>query len=360
MASAAGKRRSVAPARFSEDSEQSKPKPLATEEEAVSEPKKRRRAPAKEGKGVARRGKKVKGEEVEKEKERGKEDQEKAEGGTTGAEEAKEEGQKQEEQPSRFLEKGLVYFFYRPKVGVEEVHDLAEVQKLYMLLIPKETMRKEDLEHRKHRMILITKKKLPEVHSHARYWGFVEETSDEMKAVRNELGAVTYSTKTRGERTLEAARPAGRGYYGIITHENHTHLAYVLELPEEIGEVQEAFNIAKEGSYIVAVKNPSIHGPAGLAPKEKEELPPELVDRFGDKRWLPLDPPSFLDFKGTELIIIGASDDLKAELGKTGEQLEKLEEADVALGLTDETVFEELHLDKSRNLPEPLVEGEWK
>jgi hypothetical protein len=84
------------------------------------------------------------------------------------------------------------------------------------------------------------------------------------------------------------------------------------------------------------------------------------MDRFGDKRWVPLDPPSFLDFKGTELVIIGASDDLKAELGKTGEQLEKLEEADVALGLTDETVFEELHLDKSRNLPEPLVEGEWK
>lgn len=44
-----------------------------------------------------------------------------------------------------------------------------------MLLIPKETMKKEDLEHRKHRMVLITKKRLPDVHSHARYWGFVEE-----------------------------------------------------------------------------------------------------------------------------------------------------------------------------------------
>jgi hypothetical protein len=46
---------------------------------------------------------------------------------------------------------------------------------------------------------------------------------------------------------------------------NHTHLAYVLELPEEIGEVQEAFNISKEGSYIVTVKNPSAGGPVGLA-----------------------------------------------------------------------------------------------
>lgn len=39
----------------------------------------------------------------------------------------------------------------------------------------------------------------------------------------------------------------------------------MLELPEEIGEVQEAFNIAKEGSYIVTAKNPTIPGPMGLA-----------------------------------------------------------------------------------------------
>jgi hypothetical protein len=47
------------------------------------------------------------------------------------------------------------------------------------------------------------------------------------------------------------------------------------------------------------------------------------------------------------------------ELGKTGEQLEKLEEADVALGLTDKTVFEELHLDKAKYHAEPVVEGAW-
>jgi hypothetical protein len=30
------------------------------------------------------------------------------------------------------------------------------------------------------------------------------------------------------------------------------HLAYVLELPVEVGEVQQSFNIDKEGSFIVA------------------------------------------------------------------------------------------------------------
>lgn len=108
-----------------------------------------------------------------------------------------------------------------------------------MLLIPKETMKKEDLTHRRHRMLVLTKKRLPDVHSHARYWGFVEEvfhaaapclrapcltgfcafqTSEEIKDVKADLKAVTYTTKTRGERRLEAARPAGRGFYGILTH----------------------------------------------------------------------------------------------------------------------------------------------
>lgn len=79
-------------------------------------------------------------------------DRKKAEGGAEGrkeeaaeenegerAEEArteavKEEG-KTEEKPSRFLEKGLIYFFYRPKVGVEEVHDLDDVYLLLHLLL---------------------------------------------------------------------------------------------------------------------------------------------------------------------------------------------------------------------------------
>lgn len=33
---------------------------------------------------------------------------------------------------------------------------------------------------------------------------------------------------------------------------------------------------------------------------------------FHGRKFVPLDPPSFLDHKGTEIIIIGASDDLKA------------------------------------------------
>jgi len=242
------------------------------------------------------------------------EDKSREEEGKTekGSSKAEHAAKKDQGENNRFLEKGLIYFFYRPKVGVEEVHDLEHVQRLYLVLIPKETVKVEDLEHRKHRVMVITRKKMPDVHLHARYWGFVEETSDEMKELRSDLGAVTYTTKTRGERRVEAARPAGRGFYGVITHRNHTHLAYVLELPEKIGEVQEAFNIQKEGSYIITVKNPEVRGPMGLLPREKEPLPDHLLHHFQGRKFVPLDPPSFLDYKGTEVIIIGASDDLKA------------------------------------------------
>jgi hypothetical protein len=71
--------------------------------------------------------------------------------------------------------------------------------------------------------------------------------------VENELDRLTYSTATRGERHLAPARPAGEGVYTIARHDDHTHLAFALELPERPGEVQEELNIPREGSYIITV-----------------------------------------------------------------------------------------------------------
>jgi hypothetical protein len=61
---------------------------------------------------------------------------------------------------SNVLEKGLLYFFYRPKLGhSEEVHNFNEVQKFYMLLAPQK-MRVRD-ENPTKRLLIITRKKLP-------------------------------------------------------------------------------------------------------------------------------------------------------------------------------------------------------
>ncbi len=65
-----------------------------------------------------------------------------------------------------------------------------------------------------------------------RYWAFVEKATDDIKEIHRILDPEHYSTETRGERTVGAARPAGEGFYGIIPHEKgHTHLVYFLELP---------------------------------------------------------------------------------------------------------------------------------
>ena len=63
------------------------------------------------------------------------------------------------------------------------------------------------------------------------------------------------------------ARPVGEGKYAIINYSNnHTELAFVLELPKELGEAQKDLGIEKEASYIVTVINPKI-------PKREKYLP---------------------------------------------------------------------------------------
>ena len=34
------------------------------------------------------------------------------------------------------VEEGRIYFFYKPRVGVEEAHNIDEVQRVYMILAP--------------------------------------------------------------------------------------------------------------------------------------------------------------------------------------------------------------------------------
>lgn len=48
---------------------------------------------------------------------------------------------------------------------------------------------------------------------------------------------------------MAAASPAGEGKYSIVQHDNHTELAYILELPEVPGPTQREFEIKKEAIW---------------------------------------------------------------------------------------------------------------
>jgi hypothetical protein len=151
---------------------------------------------------------------------------------------------------------------------------------------------------------------------------------------------------------MPEARPVGEGRYAIVDHDGHTHLAYVLELPPEPGPAQRTFNIEREASYIVAVRNPEAPAPpgAGLGSKQRAELPPELVEHFRGRRFAPVDTPELLDHEGVELVLIGAREDAERELGiELDAQSERLETADL---------FRKLRLPRERVPVEPLARGE--
>jgi len=273
------------------------------------------------------------------------------------------------------LEKGLIYFFYRLKVGVEEAHSLQDVQKLYVLLAPgsetSDTLQREAGKKYKHpeRLMILSKKKMPPVNldekskQHERFWGFVQRVSDRVEDIDENLKGSDYLTKKRGEvRHMEGARPVAEGVYALVTAHNHTHLAYVLELPQELSEVQKAFGIAKEGSYILQVKNPELKG--DFLGNKKAAYPPELMKLFSSEKTnhsikYTSATPELLDYEGSEFVIVGTSDDLKSDLGSTGKYIEDLEKLD-ASKITDEKLWNELKLDKAKHPAEPLLKGQWK
>lgn len=245
---------------------------------------------------------------------------------------------------SRIIEQGDVFFFYRPRLGVEEVDDLVDVQRFFLILKPDRK--------RRFRRIILGRKRLPDPREHEREWAFVYEVDDDPAELREEIRGKVYETRTRGVRVEPAARPVGEGRYAIVDHEGHTHFAYVLELPEEPGAAQDLFRIRPEASYIVAVRNPAAEAPpgVGLRPAQRPGYPPELMERFGNRRFIALDDPQFLDIEGTELVLIGAADDPEAELGvRLDREQERLERADI---------FRRLRIRPDELPLEPLARGE--
>lgn len=246
------------------------------------------------------------------------------------------------------LEQGNIYFFYRPKVEEDEPGSVSDVQRFYMVLSPRDKDR--------YRLAIVGRKRLPDPDESGqqRYWCFVQKVSNRPDTIKQELQEATYSTKTRGLRRLPAARPAGEGVYRILRHDDHTHLVYALELPKQPAEVQDAFAIENEASYIISVKNPAKVAPsdAGLPQEGKADYPERLQEIFHERRFADLDPPDFLDYPGAEFVVVAASQDVDEELGaRLHPQSETGSGADI---------FQDLRLDKSAHPVKPLFEGRWE
>ncbi len=241
------------------------------------------------------------------------------------------------------LERGDVFFLYRPNEDWHEPGGLLDIRRFYMVLHPQGQER--------FRLVAIGKKKLPGVEGGPqRHWGFVDGVFRTPEELLQAAAGIPLLIGIGGENL----RPAGEGVYALVLHGNHTHLAYVLELPPNPGEVQEAFNIKPEGRFVIAVKNPEAASPpgVGLEQDRQPDFPRELYSRFGDRRWVSVDPPEFLDYEGSELVLIGGPDDLGEDLG-----------IDLQAHPEDEEtaeIFRDLHMEKSERTIKPLFQGVWE
>ena len=261
-----------------------------------------------------------------------------------------------------FIESGDIFFFYRPKIDTEEVKDIEDVQRFYMVICNDINKNKKTNKNKKYRLFMLGSKKMPEIvegksGSEERNWALNILTTFNADEIHNELLLpVEYTTKTRGKRRLPAAQPAGEGKYSIIRHDGHTELDYILEIPEVPGPTQTEFEIKKEASYIVSVKNPEIFIPGYGAFSKKDRkpnYPKHIRDKFGEKRrWINVDDPEILDYENTQLLLIGArKKNVEEELGiEIDEQKENKNTADM---------FKELKIKKEEIPLHPFLKGKF-
>lgn len=179
--------------------------------------------------------------------------------------------------PSNILEKGIIYFFFRPRVNVDDPNGMSEIARSFFVLRPTPLGAEFNGEQgsldkdASCRLIMLPKKKFPVSHVE-KDMAFVEKAGKSMKDLQETfIASTTYQTKTLGERTTHEARPYAEGVYAITSTKRTSHLAYIITLPKELGEVQTSFGLHERGSWIVQSKNPKFPGPPiGQLPKEAE------------------------------------------------------------------------------------------
>lgn len=218
-----------------------------------------------------------------------------------------------------FLEQGDIYFFYKPRKNIITVQSHADVARFYFVLDP--------FGNTPPRYIVMGNKGMPTFSDGGQTtWGFVQ--------IVGGRGFQVYLQPTQNRRRT-GSRPTGEGIYTIVTHGDHTHLLYALELPERLGQVQQAFNITKEANYIFSNR------PTAISPNSPEEP----YSNFSPIK------PEYLNQRGTEVLLVGVGADVK-RLGIAADpERETLRTADI---------FSRLKVDAQRHPLGSLISGKWE
>lgn len=216
-------------------------------------------------------------------------------------------------------------------------------------------------------------------------WAVISDVAATFDALKDSLAERKYSTKTSGERVVQAARPVGRGWYILSLSQTdppssrEVRLSYVLSHPsdeKDFGDVQDQLGLNKESSIRLQMRNPTLPAtgagapPAGLDPSSRVELSDKELDQTfggsadsngGGTRYARPEQIKLFDRAGVELLMIKKKEQ-EAEgdlgMGDTHQKaLEKLAAKDAdQMGKKD--VLGELKLD-SQTTPPDALEGEW-
>jgi hypothetical protein len=290
---------------------------------------------------------------------------------TTSKEENVAEGaigasaERKKKAPSNIVEKGIIYFLTRGRVGIEAPDSVQDLQRTYFVLRPIPIGAKigegavED--SKANRLFALPKKVLPKS-GKDRFMAFVEKSQISMKELKEEVFKATeYETKTLGTRVTPHISPIGEGVYAITETGRDSHLVYMLTIPEKPEEVQEALGLREKGSFILSLKNPNSKGPANASLPEKPDYPQDIIDDFRGLSWMAVHKSKYLDYPNAQILLIGEGQDkFGAAVEQTDsdknkdketpqEELEKLEDEDqlrVEHLHGDDTIFDDLHIDK--------------
>ncbi|KAK7946256.1 uncharacterized protein PG986_010577 [Apiospora aurea] len=316
------------------------------------------KADASEEKNLEQKPQEAKEEEQDQpEKEKNKpDDKENEKPGAAAAAAAAEEQPKSEENgasavepearegevPASILEKGIIYFFFRGRVGIDEPSGVGDIARTYLVLRP--------IAHEgklgdgpigdagNSRLVAIPKKKLP-LSGRDKWVAFVEKVHASFATLKDEfLAANDYETRTAGTRHSPAATPIGEGVYAITSTGRESHLAYMLTLPQEFGETQKEMGLREKGSFVLSTRNPDYPPPKYAQLPEGPDYPKEVKDDFRSLRWSGT-TPKHLDYVNTQVLLIGEGSgidkamepqkqDQKDGKEEPEEELVKLEEED--------------------------------
>jgi hypothetical protein len=277
------------------------------------------------------------------------------------------------------LEKGDIFFFYRPKAKViddgsgGDVKSIEDIRRFFMVTATATVAANTETEQHqqfdrtnsktpkveespRYRLFVIGKKSLPEIRAtearrSERYWAKVGGIFENPQQLTSELLSDEF-------RKGDAARAVGEGKYAIVEHQDHAELAYVLEMPEEPGEAQRELGIEKEASYIVSIINPKVPVPAGYpSSEEPPNYPESILKEFGEnENFISLARDlRFINFQNAQMILVGARegrDVIQKEFGiDIKEEKETVHSADI---------FSKLKIEKDKVPTKPLIEGKFE